>query len=231
MMQIIRSETRGAANHGWLDTRHSFSFADYHDPERMGYASLRVINEDVIAAGKGFGMHPHRDMEIVTYIIDGELKHRDSMGNGSKIRPGELQRMTAGTGVFHSEFNSSDGRTHLLQIWILPEKNGLEPGYEQKFFDPAERLNRWRALGSRDGRDGSLTIHQDVTLSSTVLEAGHSLDYVFEDGRRGYLQVVKGAIRAGDETLRQGDGAAIENVSILDIEATERAELLLFDMA
>lgn len=231
MYDIIRSESRGAANFGWLDTKHTFSFADYYDPARMGYGSLRVINEDVIEPGKGFGMHPHRDMEIVTYIIDGELEHRDSMGNGSKIRPGELQRMSAGTGVFHSEFNSADGPTHLLQIWILPERNGLEPGYEQKFFDPAERRNRWQLLGSRDGRDGSLTIHQDIALSSTIVGAGESLDYSFEAGRRGYLQVVRGDARVGDMALRGGDGMVIENVSVLNIAATETTELLLFDMA
>ena len=161
MIDVIRSDARGAADHGWLRSKHTFSFADYHNPSMMGFGKLRVINEDWIEPGQGFGTHPHRDMEIVTYMIDGALEHKDSMGNGSVIRPGELQRMTAGTGVLHSEFNASqDDQAHLLQIWILPERNGLEPGYEQKLFPREEKHNQWRLVGSRDGRDGSLTIHQ-----------------------------------------------------------------------
>ncbi len=231
MLEIIRSETRGAAHHGWLDAKHTFSFADYHDPARMGFGSLRVINEDRIEAGKGFETHPHRDMEIVTYIIDGALEHKDSMGNGSTIRPGELQRMTAGTGVLHSEFNPSDEKTHLLQIWILPEKKGLEPGYEQKLFERDDKLNRWQLLGSRDGHDGSLTIHQDIELSSTILAAGNSLDYVFAAGRRGFLHVVKGEIGLDNEVLKTGDGIEITDSQSINISATEESELLLFDMA
>jgi redox-sensitive bicupin YhaK (pirin superfamily) len=231
MFEIIRSETRGAANHGWLDARHTFSFADYHDPERMGFGSLRVINEDRIEAGKGFDKHPHRNMEIVTYIIEGALEHKDSMGNGSLIRPGELQRMTAGTGVFHSEVNPSGQTTHLLQIWILPEKTGLEPGYEQKMFDRNAKLDRWCLLGSRDGRNGSLTIHQDIHLSATILQAGGSLDYQFADGRRGFLQVVDGEMKVGDETLHSGDGVTIVGADSITINATLESELLLFDMA
>ncbi len=231
MYKIIRSESRGSANHGWLDTRHTFSFADYHDPARMGFGSLRVINEDRIEGGSGFGTHPHRDMEIVTYIIEGELEHKDSMGNGSVIRPGELQRMTAGTGVFHSEFNPSDKETHLLQIWILPDTTGLEPGYEQKMFARAEKLNRWCLLGSRDGRGGSLTIHQDVGLLTAILEAGNTIEHHFDAGRRGYLHVVRGDLNVGDERLAGGDGMAIENVTVLNIGANAASELLLFDMA
>ena len=231
MFDVIRSETRGAADHGWLNAKHTFSFAEYHDPDRMGFGSLRVINEDRIAAGKGFDTHPHRDMEIVTYIIDGALAHKDSMGNGSTIRPGELQRMTAGTGVFHSEVNPSADTTHLLQIWILPEEKGLEPGYEQKLFDRDSKLNQWRLLGSRDGHDGSLTIHQDIELSSTILEAGHSLDYTFGPGRRGFLQIVNGEIRLDDEALAAGDGVAITDTTSIKINAAEESELLLFDMA
>ncbi len=185
MFDVIRSESRGAAHHGWLDAKHTFSFGNYHDPARMGFGSLRVINEDRIEPGKGFATHPHRDMEIVTYIIDGALEHKDSMGNGSTIRPGELQRMTAGTGIRHSEFNPSEEKTHLLQIWILPEQQGLEPSYEQKLFADADKHNQWCLLGSRDGRAGSLTIHQDVDLSATNLEAGQSLEYRFRNGRRG----------------------------------------------
>lgn len=231
MLQIIRSDTRGAANHGWLNAKHTFSFADYHDPERMGFGSLRVINEDRIAAGGGFDTHPHRNMEIVTYIIKGSLEHKDSMGNGSTIRPGELQRMTAGSGVFHSEFNPSDEETHLLQIWIHPEQTGLEPGYEQKLFEREGKLNKWQLLGSRDGLEGSLTIHQDVALSSTILESDNSLDYHFAEGRRGFLQIVSGKVRLGDETFASGDGVAISDVTSISANALEESELLLFDMA
>ncbi len=231
MYDIIRSESRGSADLGWLRSRHTFSFADYYDPARMGYGSLRVINEDRVAGGTGFGKHPHRDMEIISYIIEGELEHRDSMGNGSVIRPGELQRMTAGTGVFHSEFNPSDRSTHFLQIWILPEQNGLEPGYEQKYFPPEARRNRWQLLGSRDGRDGSLTIHQDVLLSSAILDPGEALSYEFGDGRLGYLQIVDGEIDVDGEPVSSGDGVAIESVSVLNIEARRPTEVLLFDMA
>ena len=235
MIDIIRSDTRGSANHGWLDAKHSFSFADYYDPARMGFGSLRVINEDKIQPAMGFGTHPHRDMEIITYIVDGALEHKDSMGNGSVIRPGDIQRMTAGTGVMHSEFNpQADAGTHLLQIWILPEKNGLEPGYEEKTFPDEDKLNQWCLLGSRDGRGGSVTIHQDVDLASTILEPGHSLDYTFAPGRRGYLQVVAGELEissAGvEDRLSQGDGVALTEIDRFSLAASDRAELLLFDM-
>ena len=232
MIDIIRSDSRGAADHGWLKSKHTFSFADYHNPDRMGFAKLRVVNEDWIEPGMGFGTHPHRDMEIVTYMVDGALEHKDSMGNGSTIRPGELQRMTAGTGVLHSEFNhSQDEQAHLLQIWILPERNGLEPGYEQKLFPSEEKLNTWRIVGSRDGRDGSLTIHQDVNLLSTELEAGEELDYAFDDRRRGFLQVVRGSIEVDGQSLSAGDAVATQDQATLTVRATDDAELLLFDMA
>ncbi len=232
MIDVIRSDSRGGADHGWLKSKHTFSFADYHNPSMMGFGKLRVINEDWIEPGKGFGTHPHRDMEIVTYMIDGALEHKDSMGNGSVIRPGELQRMTAGTGVLHSEFNASDtDRAHLLQIWILPERNGLEPGYEQKLFPAEEKRNRWRLVGSRDGREGSLTIHQDINLSSTVLDAGESIDYGFDGRRRGFVQVVRGAIEIDDTTLEAGDAVAVVDQQVLDIRAKSDSELLLFDMA
>ena len=231
MIDIIQSENRGAADHGWLKSKHTFSFADYHNPEMMGFAKLRVVNEDWIEAGQGFGTHPHRDMEIVTYMIDGALEHKDSMGNGSVIRPGELQRMTAGTGVFHSEFNhSEDEQAHLLQIWILPERNGLEPGYEQKLFPSEEKQNQWRLVGSRDGRDGSLTIHQDVNLLSTELEKGNELDYTFEGRRRGFMQVVKGAVEIDGNAVTAGDAIATQDHDKLSVRATEDSELLLFDM-
>ncbi len=232
MIDVIRSDSRGAADHGWLRSKHTFSFADYHNPSMMGFGKLRVINEDWIEPGKGFGTHPHRDMEIVTYMVDGALEHKDSMGNGSVIRPGELQRMTAGTGVMHSEFNASDtDRAHLLQIWILPQQNGLEPGYEQKLFPAAEKRNRWRLVGSRDGRDGSLTIHQDIELWSTVLDAGQSIDYRFVGRRRGFAQVVRGTVEIDGETLEAGDALAIVDQPSLSVTASSNAELLLFDMA
>jgi redox-sensitive bicupin YhaK (pirin superfamily) len=231
MLQIIRSEERGQADHGWLKARHTFSFADYHNPELMGFGPLRVINEDRVAPGKGFGIHPHRDMEIITYIIDGALQHKDSMGNGSVIRPGDVQRMTAGTGVRHSEFNASDDElVHLLQIWILPEQNSLAPGYEEKHFSKEERLNRWRLLASRDAREGSLTIHQDVDLYAAVLSSGQSLDHQFESNRQAFLQVVRGTIVIGDDELSDGDGAMLELENALGIVAASDTEMLLFDM-
>ena len=232
MIDVIRSNSRGGADHGWLKSKHTFSFADYHNPSMMGFAALRVVNEDWIEPGKGFGKHPHRDMEIVTYMIDGALEHKDSMGNGSIIRPGELQRMTAGTGVFHSEFNhSEEEQAHLLQIWILPEKNGLDPGYEQKLFPREEKLNQWRLVGSRDGRNGSLTIHQDVNLWSTVLDENAEIDYAFDGNRRGFLQVVHGAVSIEGEQLSAGDAVATQGQPVLSLRAIEDSELLLFDMA
>lgn len=232
MIDVIRSEDRGAADHGWLKSRHTFSFADYYNPSMMGFAKLRVINEDWIEPGMGFGTHPHRDMEIVTYMLDGALEHKDSMGNGSVIRPGELQRMTAGTGVLHSEFNhSKQDKAHLLQIWILPERNGLEPGYEQKLFPREEKLNRWRLVGSHDGRDGSLTIHQDVSVYSAVLEKDAELDFEFAGRRRGYLQVARGAIEVDGKVVSAGDAVAMQDQASFSVRASEDAELLLFDMA
>ena len=232
MIDIIRSESRGAADHGWLKSKHTFSFADYHNPQMMGFAKLRVVNEDWIEGGQGFGTHPHRDMEIVTYMIDGALEHKDSMGNGSVIHPGEMQRMTAGTGVLHSEFNhSSDERAHLLQIWILPERNGLEPGYEQKLFPSEEKTNRWLLVGSRDGRDGSLTIHQDVNLLSTEIERDQDLAYSFSGRRRGFMQVVRGTVEIEGETVVEGDAVAMQDQEKLAVRAVEDSELLLFDMA
>ena len=231
MIDVIRSDSRGAADHGWLKSKHTFSFADYHNPAMMGFAKLRVVNEDWIEPSQGFGTHPHRDMEIVTYMIDGALEHKDSMGNGSVIRPGELQRMTAGTGVLHSEFNhSADEQAHLLQIWILPEQNGLEPGYEQKLFPPEEKHNQWRLVGSRDGRDGSLTIHQDVDLYSTVIDAGTELGYEFAERRRGFVQVVRGAVEINGEPVVAGDAIATQDQDALTVRAKDNSELLLFDM-
>ena len=232
MIDIIRSESRGHADHGWLNTRHTFSFAGYHNPAMMGFGHLRVINEDRIAGGQGFGTHPHKDMEIITYLIDGALEHKDSMGNGSVIRPGELQRMSAGTGVLHSEFNASDSEpAHLLQIWIIPESMGIEPGYEQKQFTNDEKRNTLRIVASRGGRDGSLGIHQDLDLYASVLEAGQALEHRFAPGRRGFLQLIRGELTVNGAEVHAGDGVAIEKESALTIESTEQAEFLLFDMS
>jgi redox-sensitive bicupin YhaK (pirin superfamily) len=232
MIDIIRSASRGAAEHGWLSSRHTFSFADYYDPARMGFASLRVINEDWIEAGKGFGTHPHRDMEIITYMLDGELMHKDSMGNGSVIRPGEVQRMTAGTGVMHSEINPSPEVTaHLLQIWILPEKTGLKPGYEQKLFAAEDKLNRWCLVGSRDGRDGSVTIHQDVNLYSTTLDAGREISFELGATRNGFLQLARGSIEVNGESLDSGDAVAMQRQKDFQVRASDNAEMLFFDLA
>jgi redox-sensitive bicupin YhaK (pirin superfamily) len=232
MIRIRKAIDRGHADHGWLDAWHTFSFAGYMDPEWMGYSALRVLNQDRIQPGAGFPPHPHDNMEIVTVVLEGSLQHKDSMGNGSVIRPSELQRMTAGTGVLHSEFNASDTeRAHLLQIWILPERNGLEPGYEQKLFPVEEKLNQWRLVGSRDGRDGSLTVHQDIELWSTVLDAGASIDYAFHGRRRGFMQVVRGTVEIDEKALEAGDAVAIVDQQSLRFEATSDSELLLFDMA
>lgn len=232
MIDIIPSASRGAAEHGWLSSRHTFSFADYYNPDRMSFAALRVINEDWVQAGKGFGTHPHRDMEIITYMLEGELEHQDSMGNGSVIRPGELQRMTAGTGVLHSEVNPSpDTTAHLLQIWILPEKQRLTPGYEQKFFSPETRTNRWCLVGSRDGREGSLTIHQDVSLYAALLDAGQELRFELGADRNGFLQLARGSVEIDDILLVAGDAIAMQQQETFTVRANEDAEMLFFDLA
>ena len=232
MLDIIRSNSRGAADHGWLKSRHTFSFADYHNPAMMGFAALRVVNEDWIEPGKGFGTHPHRDMEIVTYMIEGALEHKDNMGNGSIIRPGELQRMTAGTGVLHSEFNhSNEDQAHLLQIWILPEQKGLEPGYEQKLFPPEQKQNQWCLVGSRDGRDGSLTIHQDLNLYSIILDDRVETELDISEARRGFLQVVRGSVEIDGAELEAGDAVSMQDQAAFSIRAIQGLELLFFDMA
>ncbi len=232
MLTIRRSHERGHADHGWLDSHHTFSFADYHDPRHMGFRTLRVINEDRVAPGKGFGTHSHRDMEIISYVLDGALEHKDSLGTGSVIRPGDVQRMSAGTGVAHSEFNSSRSEpVHFLQIWILPETRGSAPGYEQKRFEPETRSGRLRLIASRDGREGSVVVHQDIALHAALLAPGQRVTHSFAAGRHGWLQVARGAVTVGDATLQAGDGAAIEQTEQLEIVATEAAELLLFDLA
>lgn len=231
MIQLRRSEQRGHANHGWLDSYHSFSFSQYYDPQHMSYSVLRVINEDVVAAGQGFGMHPHRDMEIITYMLRGELQHKDSLGNGSVIAAGDVQRMTAGTGIVHSEFNASATQdVHLLQIWLLPEANGLMPGYEEKHFEAAEKRDRWCLVAARGGRDGALHINQDVALYASVISAGNNLDYSMAADRSVYLQVARGSLRLNGELLDAGDAAKIDQAEAISLQALEEAEILLFDL-
>lgn len=226
------SDARGHANHGWLDTRHSFSFANYYDPRQMGFRALRVINEDVVAPGTGFGTHGHHDMEIVTYIVRGALEHRDSTGEHSVIRRGEVQRMSAGTGVRHSEFNPSpDEDVKLLQIWLLPERDGIAPGYQQALFPDSDKHNRLRLLVAPDGRDGALSIHQDVELYAACLDAGASVGLALRPGRGAWLQVVEGAVSVDGQLATAGDGVAVEGVAELLIIASQPAEILLFDLA
>jgi hypothetical protein len=233
MITFRPAAQRGHFDHGWLDTYHTFSFADYWDPKHLGYRSLRVINEDKVAPQRGFGTHPHRDMEIITYVLEGALAHKDSMGTGSVIRPGEVQRMSAGTGVMHSEFNHSPSElVHLLQIWILPGRRGLQPSYEQKNFPTEEKLNRFRLIASPDGSEGSVTIHQDAKLSAAILEAGKTANYALGTGRYAWIQVARGEISLNGTVLRAGDGAAVENESDIALAGnSEQSEVLLFDLA
>ena len=232
MIAIRQGVERGHFDHGWLDTYHSFSFSDYYDPEQMGFRSLRVINEDRVAPGHGFGMHPHRDMEIVTYVLSGALKHSDSLGTGSVLRAGELQRMTAGTGIRHSEANDSATEpVHLYQIWLLPERRGLEPGYEQRGFDVEERRGRFRVIVSPDGRDGSLTIRQDASLYLAALGVGNEAAYTLEPGRHAWLQVLRGRVILNGRPLAAGDGAALSAEPGLTVRAEDDSEVLLFDLA
>jgi redox-sensitive bicupin YhaK (pirin superfamily) len=231
MIKIRRSKERGHANHGWLDTHYTFSFSDYHDPRFMGFRDLRVINEDFIEPDQGFPKHGHRDMEIITYMVSGELSHRDSMGNGETIHPHEVQRMTAGTGVLHSEFSSPTDRTHLLQIWILPEKQRLEPGYEQKVFSPEKKSGQLRLIASRGAADGSVHINQDVKVYASILSQGKSLLYEMPTARHAWVQVISGALDVNGNTLSAGDGAAISEENALKMTAHEdNTEFLLFDL-
>jgi redox-sensitive bicupin YhaK (pirin superfamily) len=231
MIQIRRAEDRGHAEHGWLDSRHTFSFADYHDPRFMGFGPLRVINEDRVQPARGFGTHSHRDMEIISYVLEGALEHKDSMGNGSVLRPGFVQRMTAGTGVRHSEFNHSPSElVHFLQIWIVPDRPSLPPGYEEREFKQTEKLGKLRLIASRDGRDASVTVHQDVDLYASVLPAENTVEHAPRPGRKIWVQVARGAVDASGERLRAGDGIAIMDEARIAIRAEEPAEILLFDM-
>jgi redox-sensitive bicupin YhaK (pirin superfamily) len=228
---IRRSDTRGHFDHGWLDTYHTFSFGDYRDPAHMGFRSLRVINEDYVAPGQGFGMHPHRDMEIITYVLEGELEHNDSMGHGEVIRPGEVQRMTAGRGVLHSEFNRSTSKpVHLLQIWLFPEQKGLEPSYEQRAF-PAKTGRALDLLASSTGDDGSVRVHQDVRLYRAVLSPGQHETLAIGPGRGVYVQVARGTLRVNEHELKAGDAAEIEDVNEIELQGVEQAEALIFDLA
>jgi redox-sensitive bicupin YhaK (pirin superfamily) len=230
MIRIRKAQERGHFNHGWLDTWHTFSFSDYYDPDHMGFRSLRVINDDRVAPGQGFGMHGHRDMEIVTFVLEGSLEHKDSLGNGSIIKPGELQRMSAGTGVRHSEFNPSPTEAvHLYQIWLLPERNGLTPSYEQKTFTTEEKQGL-RLVASRDGKDGSLTIHQDARLFLSSLRSGETAVHSLSPGRHAWLQVLKGKATLNGHPLSAGDGAAVSDEAKLEITGDD-SEILLFDLA
>jgi redox-sensitive bicupin YhaK (pirin superfamily) len=232
MITIRKSEDRGHANHGWLDSYHSFSFASYYDPKQMGFRSLRVINEDIISAGAGFGMHGHQDMEIITYVLQGVLEHKDSIGNGEVIKPGEVQRMSAGTGIQHSEFNhSKTDLVHLLQIWILPDTKGLQPSYEQRDFDVANNPGNLRLVAGKDGRDGAVKVHQDMNLYAAVLEKSDRVSHSLQPKRHAWVQVAGGAIVLNGLPLKHGDGAAISDESDITIEATDQAEILLFDLA
>lgn len=232
MIKVRKADERGHFDFGWLNTYHTFSFGDYYDPSHMGFRSLRVINEDVVAPGRGFPRHGHRDMEIFTYILEGALQHRDSMGNGSIIRPGDVQRMSAGTGVTHSEANASrDEPVHLLQIWILPAKKGIEPDYEEKRFPAEEKLNRMCLIISPDGDDGAVRINQDARVYASVLNQGQKVVPQLERGRHAWVQVAVGSVAVNDINLNQGDGAAVSEESKLTITANNQSEILLFDLA
>ncbi len=231
MIQVRKSEDRGHANHGWLDSHHTFSFADYHDPAHVQFSVLRVINEDRVLPGAGFPTHGHRDMEIVSYVLEGALEHKDSLGTGSVIRPGDVQRMSAGTGVRHSEYNASKSEpVHFLQIWILPKTSSIEPGYEQKHFAPAELSGRLRIIAAPDGRDGSVTIHQDAFLYATKLDGASSVTHKLATGRRAYIHVARGAVTLDGTPLAAGDGARIEQESSLTLSNGQTAEVLVFDL-
>ncbi len=232
MLAIRRSQERGHANHGWLDTHYTFSFSDYYDPEHVHFRTLRVINDDRVAGGGGFPMHPHRDMEIVTYVLQGALEHRDSMGNGSVIRPGDVQRMSAGTGVTHSEFNASKTEpVHLLQIWMFPERKGIKPSYEQKMFSEADKRGRLRLVASPDGRDGSVTIHQDNEMYATVLRKEETVRHELKPERHAWAQMARGSVKLNGQELAEGDGAAISEEKAIELTGVKDAEVLLFDLA
>lgn len=232
MIEVRRAVERGHAQHGWLESFHTFSFAGYQDPAHMGFRTLRVVNEDRVQPGRGFDTHSHRDMEIVTWVIDGALQHRDSLGNGSVIRPGDLQRMSAGTGITHSEYNhSATELVHFLQIWILPERDGLAPSYEQVHFDERERAGRLRLVASRDGRDGSVRVHQDAAVYAGLLGSGESASHALSPSRHAWVQVVRGALDVDGVRLEAGDGAAVSGEKEIALAARSASEVLLFDLS
>ena len=231
MLTIRKSEDRGAAEHGWLSSRHSFSFANYYDPKHLGFGPLLVINEDRVQPGRGFGAHGHHDMEIISYVLDGALEHKDSLGSGSVIRYGSVQRMSAGTGVRHSEFNHSQSEpVHFLQIWIAPNAQGIEPSYEEQHFDRASKKGQWRLIASPDGRGGSVLIHQDAYAYASVLDGDDTLEYSFPETRCGYLQVALGDVTVNDVALKAGDAIKIENEPRITVSQAHNAEILLFDL-
>ncbi len=232
MITLRRHNERGHAQHGWLNSYHTFSFADYYDPDHMGFRHLRVINEDRVQPGAGFPSHSHRDMEIISYVLDGALEHRDSLGTGSVIRPGDVQRMSAGTGITHSEYNHSKSEVaHFLQIWILPARTGLAPSYEQRHFPAAERQGRLRVVAASDGRDGAVTVHQDMTLLVALLQHGDRVVHDLPPGRHAWLQVARGTVALNDVALIAGDGAAVDTELRLTLVADTDSEVLLFDLA
>ncbi|MCO6511100.1 MAG: pirin family protein [Aridibacter famidurans] len=232
MIKVRKAEERGHANYGWLDTNHTFSFNTYYDPEFMGFRTLRVINEDRVEPGKGFGTHGHKDMEIISYVVEGALAHKDSSGGSEVLKPHEVQRMTAGTGIRHSEFNPSDEeKVHFYQIWIVPDQNSLEPGYEQTYFAPEEKKGRLRLVASKGGDDGSVKINQDVALYASILEEGDSVTHAFAEGRHGWIQVIKGSVEVNGMKLDASDGAAVSDESRIEIVSTAgESEVLLFDL-
>jgi redox-sensitive bicupin YhaK (pirin superfamily) len=232
MLTIRRAEDRGHFDHGWLDTRHTFSFAEYRDPAHMGFRSLRVINEDRVQPGRGFPTHSHRDMEILSFVLSGRLAHRDSLGTGSVIAPGDVQRMSAGTGVTHSEMNGSDAEpVHFLQVWIIPERAGIAPGYEQRRFEETEKRGRLRLVASRDGADGSLTVHQDVRVLSGLFDGAETASHRLAPGRHAWVHVVRGQVRVNGEALKAGDGAALSEEPELRLGGGTAGEVLVFDLA
>jgi redox-sensitive bicupin YhaK (pirin superfamily) len=232
MLSVLPSAQRGHTQAGWLDSHHTFSFGEFYNPRQMGFRDLRVINEDRVEPGQGFGTHPHRDMEIISYVLEGALQHKDSMGTGSMIEPGDVQRMSAGSGVLHSEFNASKSEgVHFLQIWIQPEKKGIPPSYEQKHFSEEDRRGRFRLIVSPDAKDGSIAVHQNMSLYSGLLNAGDKVEQALAASRHAWVQVVRGAVRVNGQAVGVGDGVAVSDETKIQVEATESAEVLLFDLA
>ena len=231
-MTLRKASERGHAQHGWLDSHHTFSFADYYDPDHMGFRALRVINDDRVKAGKGFGAHPHRDMEIISYVLDGALAHKDSMGTGATIRPGDVQRMSAGTGVVHSEFNASKtDEVHFLQIWLVPGERNIKPGYEQKAFSDADKRGSFKLVASPDGRDGSITIHTDARVYASLVDKGETAKLALPSGRHAWIHVARGTARVNGQDLGEGDGLAVTGEAALVLEGVDHAEVLTFDLA